>query len=150
MIAVGSSRNTPTYKKNGTTPTQERVGRRPPREGERRNSTPGCWLPSRHGLGPVGNDILAGLRRLVTGRDLRRPRHLRKLGGRCGVDRAGSRHRCLADGTSATLEPEVLALVGVEKFLPQPRGRGVRSVLVDGLVVVAADDCVGRHKDLPG
>jgi len=33
MTTVGSSRNSPTYKKNGTTPSHVRGSRRPPRSG---------------------------------------------------------------------------------------------------------------------
>ena len=55
----------------------------------------------------------------------------------------------LADRPGAALEPEVLALVGVQELLPQPGGGRVRGVLVDGLDVVAADRRVRRDDDLP-
>ena len=65
------------------------------------------------------------------------------------VDRAGLRHGVGAHRAGAALEPQVLALVGVEELLPQPRGGRVRGVLVDGLDVVAAEDRVLRHDGLP-
>jgi len=43
----------------------------------------------------------------------------------------------------------VLAVGRVEVLLPQPGAGRVRGVRVDGLVVVAADDGVFRHVDLP-
>src|SRR4029078_6403502 len=41
-------------------------------------------------------------------------------------------------------------LVAVQELLPEPGCRGVRSVLVDRLEVVAADERIGRYEHLPG
>ena len=77
------------------------------------------------------------------------------------VDRAAARrtaswsivpafdHGVGAHRAGAAGEPEVLALVGVEELLPQPRGGRVRRVRVDRLEVVAGDDGVLGHDDLP-
>src|SRR5207302_3143522 len=52
MITVGKSRNTPTYAKNGTTPSQERRSRRPPPVGRAAALTAGMpadvnrWPPT--------------------------------------------------------------------------------------------------------
>ena len=62
---------------------------------------------------------------------------------------AGLDHRRQLDRTSATLEPDVLALGRVQELLPQASGRRVRRVLADRLVVVPGERCPARVDDLP-
>src|SRR6266702_1924081 len=110
---------------------------------------PGYRLPSSDGLRPVGDDVLAGFGRLVTARHLRRAGDgWQRRGSGCVYGPCGGHDR-LADRTCAAFQPEVLAFVRVEVLLPEPRGGRVRSLLVDRLAVVAADDGVARHEDLP-
>ena len=63
----------------------------------------------------------------------------------------GSRrdHGLEPDRPREPLQPDVLALVGIQELLPEPRRGRVRRVLVDRLHVEGADDGVVGHDGLP-
>src|SRR5664280_1728953 len=138
---VGTSRKIVVYVKKGTTPSRAPTGLRP---------TDALILArSANGLGPVGRQVGVGLVVLRLGQEHRCSDRL----GQCGigglVDRACCEHRCCAHGSGGALEPQVLALVGVEVLLPKTGSGRVRSVLADRLHVVTADHGPSRDNCLP-
>src|ERR1019366_3889569 len=114
-IRVGIARKIVVYAKKGRTPSRAPTGLRPV----------DALLVGRsaNGLGPVGAQIGAGLVALRTGQENRRAGDLGQGGIGGLVDRARLDHGLFAHRSRAALEPQVLALVGVEVLLPQT-GRG--------------------------
>src|SRR5665647_2377650 len=140
-IRVGMPRKIVVYAKKGKTPSMAPTGLRPM----------GAMVlgGSANCLGPVGRQVGLGLVALCTGQEHRCPFGLWQcvMGGL--VDHPRCDHGLFAHRSCATLEPQVLALVGVEVLLPQTRRGWVRGVLVDGLDVVTADHGSGRNESLP-
>src|SRR5450759_51047 len=140
-MRVGTSRKVVVYAKKGSNPSRAPNGLRPLGA-----LVLGC---SANSLGPVGHKVGLGLVVLLRGQEDRRATGL----GQCVmsglVDRARRSHGRFAHRSCAALEPQVLALVGVEVLLPQPGCRRVSGILVDRLHVVAADDGAGRDDGLP-
>src|SRR3954454_5707758 len=146
-VTVGISRKIVRYPRNGTRPSDD--------VSELRLLTPSPFAPrgvgtgSADGLGPVVGEVRRVLLRLVVRRDHGLTGDLRQRGVQLLVDGAGLHHRIGADRSGTALEPEVLTLVRVEELLPQPGRRRVRSIGVDRLEVVAGDQGLLRHEDLP-
>src|SRR5579872_868422 len=149
---AGRKRNMNAYAKNGSVPTHARENLRPDTRPGRRDSDAALLAMLRPDLaGPL----------------------LRDEGLRCGLlTRAGELHLCvqarrrqrckqrLRDDLPlgevleprrmrVPLQPEQLALVGVEELLPQARRPRVRGMRIDRLCVVGAVDAVGGDGDLP-
>src|SRR5450631_125817 len=140
-MSVGTSRKIVVYAKKGTTPSRAPTGLRP--------LDALILVSSANGLGPVGSQIGVGLVVLLFGQEHRCTDGLGqcRIGGL--VNRPSGDHCRFAHRSCRALEPQVLALVGVEVLLPQTGSGRVRSVLVDRLHVVAADNRPGWDHSLP-
>src|ERR1019366_4736329 len=138
---VGTSRKIVVYAKKGRTPSRAPPGLRP--------MDALILGRSANGLGPVGSQIGVGLVVLFCGQEHRCADGLGqcRIGGL--VDRPRGDHCRFAHRSCGALEPQVLALVGVEVLLPRTGSGRMRSVLVDRLHVVTADDGLRRDDRLP-
>src|SRR5215213_8492141 len=88
-------------------------------------------------LGPVVRKVLGGLLGLVGRRDGDRTVDDRQLSRDRLIESARGHHVVGPYRPDTAHGEQILALVAVEKLLPQARGRRMRGVLVDRLVVVA-------------